>query len=539
MDATTGDVADEIALEVRSADDRAQGGQRLQHDLGGVPEAVSLTDTDQRDSRTPLRKGIGNVAVRASVVSDLDRVHGTRPRLKGPDLRAVLSVAEQERVAPVTFQKQDDARIVRVEQPLSALRPEHPRRDPTDPERHVAAKADDRIRSLRTVSGEPLHGIVLDVRDRDPIRASDACEPFDPPGVVVVRMREHEPVQSAHARAGKRTAQRDRLGTRVHEHRVAAVSDQDRVALPHVEHDKTRHGRAADAGEHKRQGEKPDRDGSRARRPPRLRPAHPDGEGGQRPCPADPAWYLWRRKEGARHPRSEAPQARGEPGDDRCEPEEHAARDRRGPSRKRARESDHDRRLHDRRGEDEHERTEKCDSTEERGAQGCDGDLGRKRRAHVPAECPTQERARPCARKPPEDPDARHRDRPEREADVVGGARIGEQCDAHDRSERGRPVPPPPDGSGDHRCGRGERRAHERELEPAGKRDHARDHHRAERPPPTAEAEECSQAIGQEKQRGKVQAGRRDCPGDTCRARVFQRPRALSDRLGGEQHRNE
>ncbi len=171
-----------------------------------MPEAVACTHADESPRRRPHSERRWHVAVGAPVVCDLEHVHPRAPRLENAALRALLGIPEKQRAFAAHLHEQHHARVVRIEQPLAADRPQHANlRIPDSPD-HVAAQSHDIVGTGGARSRERVHGCVIHVWNADPRRPADPRQTRQAARVVVVRVCQHEAIETADPRARKRSS---------------------------------------------------------------------------------------------------------------------------------------------------------------------------------------------------------------------------------------------------------------------------------------------------------------------------------------------
>ena len=183
---------------------RPDGGEGIQRLGRRMPEAIARAHADERAPRGPHSERRWHVAVGAPVVCDLEHVHTRTPRLENAALRALLGIPEKQRPPTAHLHEQHHARVVRIEQPLAADRPQHADvRIPDRPDR-VAAQSDDIVGTGGTGARQLIHGRVIHVGNADPRRPADPRQTRQASRVVVVRVCQHETIETADPRTRKR-----------------------------------------------------------------------------------------------------------------------------------------------------------------------------------------------------------------------------------------------------------------------------------------------------------------------------------------------
>jgi len=245
-----------------------------------------------------------NEPVHASVVRHLQHVDRRVEPAHRPLLRARLRVAKEQYPEAGALDEKDDARVVRLEPPLGPRGPQH--RDLPRP--HLPAHAGAERLGTRVGGGagqgRGIRAVAAGyVRRPHPPHRGHAGQTRHAAGVVGVCVREHEPSDAPDARTRERAPQRQRVGARVHEHRLRAVLHQDGVPLADVEHHQASRGcrgPASQKGNNARSGET-DAYPPRASRPGPPHPQRGDTRGPSRDQPRTPRVARERDGSGTRH----------------------------------------------------------------------------------------------------------------------------------------------------------------------------------------------------------------------------------------------
>lgn len=188
-------------------DDASHLGEGLQYHARRMTEPVARPHADESDARRPLPQRSGHVAIRTSVMGDLHHIHRAAPRFHRATLRPLLGIPEQDGAFSAPLHQQDHARVVRIEQSLSTVRPQHSNVRLADVEGHVPPKADHLARETRTLCLQPLDILVYDVGNGYPARSHHAGKAFETTGMVLMCVSEHEPVKRADPRSRQCSAQ--------------------------------------------------------------------------------------------------------------------------------------------------------------------------------------------------------------------------------------------------------------------------------------------------------------------------------------------
>jgi hypothetical protein len=192
-----------------------------------VPEAVPLTDADDRDLRVPGCRALRSEPVRAAVVRKLQDLHVAEgPRFGHTTLRGFLGISSENHLNVPDAYLQDDAGVVRSHllRLLCRLfeRPEDAHRSRADPEgvrgpevhtTHAPPRCQPRQHTLH--AGVSLG---VDCRGTDPADPHDAHQTGEAADVVIVVVRQHDAVEPAHALSSERPPDTCGIRTGVHKH---------------------------------------------------------------------------------------------------------------------------------------------------------------------------------------------------------------------------------------------------------------------------------------------------------------------------------
>ena len=222
-----------------------------------MAEVVALPNTDERVGRVELREGFCGQAVVAPVVRHLEYLHRVEPlATRGAVEGFPLGISTQHRIEPSTLDSEDHARVIGPELGDALGRgPYHRDQCATHPPRVTRTQATGPSVPGRPAGGwvEPSEVLLVDRRIAGPPNLRDLPERTCASGVVIMRMREHESVDTPDTVPGERAVERYVVRARVHEHRASTVSQKDRVSLPHIEHGQrcADRPRRAECGQHR------------------------------------------------------------------------------------------------------------------------------------------------------------------------------------------------------------------------------------------------------------------------------------------------
>lgn len=283
----------DVSAQVRPVDARPAGIEQGQGLPCRMPEVVALAHADDRLVRRPPPKTFGGETVRAAVMRDLEHLH--LPQRAGGEhllLHVALGIAREDHVERTPAEAEDHARIVSGQVPgRLGRRPQHLDRSATQPPpitdhegTHRAVRALPRSAARHRVPGRRLPGSAGSRHPghADPVDLDHARQTPCPRGVIPVRVRQHQHVDTPNPVACERSAQCKIIGAGVHQHGPPTVAHEDRVALSHVEH--------GDRALPCRRGAERDRDRARCGdtqkahphpRRARQRPPRPQNRGGQ------------------------------------------------------------------------------------------------------------------------------------------------------------------------------------------------------------------------------------------------------------------
>jgi hypothetical protein len=229
-------------------DHGADGDQPLERLGGRVAVVVAGARRDEREPRTDRVQECPARRRGAAVVGDLEHVDPREPAPHQPGVDVLLGITGQQEAQPVGFAEQHDGDVV---DPATRRRgclghalswPDHGQRHLVEPEpRPGRQRAPWRLAvpQLR-VPCLPRRPGPTHPRLEHPPHAVALEQAHQPRDVVLVRVAEHDDVDPAVPR-GEPPVELDQqpLGVRaaVDQHsRAAPTLDQDRVALPDVEH---------------------------------------------------------------------------------------------------------------------------------------------------------------------------------------------------------------------------------------------------------------------------------------------------------------
>ena len=219
-----------------------------------MSEPVALAHADHGDLRLQHCEHFGSDRSTTAVMPDLQHVDiGQRAAYSELLQDLTLGIAGQEHPHAVVLNEQNHTRRVLCGVVDGLTWPEHShahaphyeavsRSDPARSDASLSSLPPERPRLARSGHHQLAHG-------------EDPGQRTRTPGVVIVRMREHDPVQRPHAGADERLTQRARRGPGVDQDRGRTITNEDGIALPHIERRHERAVRRARSCEHDEQHE--------------------------------------------------------------------------------------------------------------------------------------------------------------------------------------------------------------------------------------------------------------------------------------------